>query len=220
MTKTSTAGARTKIETSSKSDRTRERILNAAADVLSRNGYAGTRLSDIAEVAELQAPAIYYYFPSREDVIEEVIRVGQRLTIDHVVVALDALPAETPIVDRILAAVAAHLEVVLTRSKYASASIRNMSQLPADMRERQLELRREYGTIWRKLFEQGAAAGEFDPRLEPHAARMLVIGALNWVPEWWNPDRGTADSIIENAQQFVRSGLTKRSSTRFAPTHP
>jgi len=43
----------------SKSARTRKRILDAAAYVLSRKGYAGTRLSDVAELAKLQTPAIY-----------------------------------------------------------------------------------------------------------------------------------------------------------------
>ena len=60
----------------SKSARTRSRILNAAAHILSVKGYAGTRLSDVAEYAELQAPAIYYYFASRDDLIEEVMYAG------------------------------------------------------------------------------------------------------------------------------------------------
>jgi AcrR family transcriptional regulator len=192
----------------SKSARTRERILTAAAEALSRNGYAGTRLTGIAEVAQLQTPAIYYYFSSREEVIEEVIRVGQRLTIDHVVQVLDDLPPGTSAIERILAAVEAHLDIVLSRSQYASASIRNMSQLPDDMRERQTELRREYGAIWRGLFEEAAASGELNPTLDPRAARMLIIGALNWTPEWWNPERGSADTVIENAKQLVRTGLT------------
>jgi AcrR family transcriptional regulator len=38
------------------------RILDAAAHVLSVKGYAGTGLSHVAECADLQAPAIYYYF--------------------------------------------------------------------------------------------------------------------------------------------------------------
>ncbi|WP_297536926.1 TetR/AcrR family transcriptional regulator [Amycolatopsis sp.] len=211
MTKLSTGAS---VESTSKAARTRERILDATAEVLCRSGYAGTRLTDIAEVADLQAPAIYYHFPSREDVIEEVIRVGQRLTIDHVRTALDALPLETTAIDRILAAVTAHLEVVLTRSLYASASIRNMSQLPEDMRERQLELRREYGAMWRALFERAAELGELDPRLDPHAARMLVLGALNWAPEWWNPERGTTAEIVANAQHLVRFGLAVQRPAR------
>jgi len=53
--------------------RTRARILDAAAYVLSRQGYAGTRLSDVAERANIQTPAIYYYFPSKEDLFLAVI---------------------------------------------------------------------------------------------------------------------------------------------------
>lgn len=194
----------------SKSAQTRERILTAAAEALNRYGYAGTRLTGIAEVAQLQTPAIYYYFSSREEVIEEVIRVGQRLTIDHVVQVLHELPAGTSAIERILAAVEAHLDIVLSRSQYASASIRNMSQLPEDMRERQTELRREYGAIWRGLFEEAASSGELNPALDPRITRMLIIGALNWTPEWWRPDRGSPHTVIANAKQLVRGGLAGR----------
>ena len=50
--------------------------LDAAAHVLSAKGYAGLRLNDVAAHAELQAPAIYYYYPSRDDLIEEVMWAG------------------------------------------------------------------------------------------------------------------------------------------------
>ena len=43
----------------SKSAKTRGRILTAAAHVLSRKGYAGARLADVADEAKVQAPAIY-----------------------------------------------------------------------------------------------------------------------------------------------------------------
>src|SRR5947209_20378501 len=68
--------AAAEVRPDSKSARTRERILDAAAHVLSIKGYAGMRLADVAEYAELQAPAIYYYFSSREDLIEEVMWAG------------------------------------------------------------------------------------------------------------------------------------------------
>src|SRR5271156_2283688 len=89
----------------SKSARTRARILDAAAHVLSIKGYAGTRLSDVAEYAEIQAPAIYYYFPSREDLIEEVMYAGIADMRTYLQNALDALPPQTSPIDKILAAV-------------------------------------------------------------------------------------------------------------------
>lgn len=191
-----------------KSARTRERILAAAAKVLNRNGYAGTRLSDIAELAEVQAPALYYYFSSREELIEEVVTLGQRRTFEYVSAALDALPAGTSPMDRICEAVGAHLEVGLHLSDYASATIRNGGQLPPDMRERQLTGQHGYGDLWRRLFEDARKAGELNPELDPRAARMLVLGAMNWSPEWWDPRRGSLRSLITTAQALVRSGLS------------
>lgn len=175
----------------SKSARTRERILDAAAEVLNRNGYAGTRLSDIAEIAQLQAPAIYYYFDSRDDVVQEVVQVGLRRVMAHVERSLAAMPADASGMDRILAAVTAHLEVVLRDSAYAAAAIRNAAQLPSSIREVQLVDQRRYGALWRSLIDDAIASGEIDTRLDPRAARMLVIGALNWAPEWWREERGT-----------------------------
>ena len=41
-----------------KSEKTRARIMGATAELLNKNGYSGMRLSDIAEAADVQAPAI------------------------------------------------------------------------------------------------------------------------------------------------------------------
>src|SRR5580693_4098228 len=89
----------------SKSARTRRRILDAAAHVLSRKGYAGTRLTDVADQAEIQAPAIYYYFPSRDDLIEEVMWTGIALMREHVTKVLTALTPGADPLERIDAAV-------------------------------------------------------------------------------------------------------------------
>ncbi|MQA13053.1 MAG: TetR family transcriptional regulator [Pseudonocardiaceae bacterium] len=203
-------GARGEHSTSDlpKSARTRERILDAAAKVLARNGYAGTRLSDIAELAEVQAPALYYYFSSREELIEEVMTLGQHRTFEYVRSALDALPDDATPMDRICEAVGAHLEVGLQLSDFASATIRNGGQLPPDMRERQLVEQHSYGDLWRQLFEDARKAGEINPALDPSAVRMLVLGAMNWSPEWWDPGRGSLRSLITTAQTLVRQGLS------------
>src|SRR5262245_60265168 len=103
-----------------KSQRTRARILDAAAHVLSVKGFAGTRLTDVAEYAELQAPAIYYYFPSREDLIEEVMYCGISDMRQHLQATLDALPPETAAMDKIMAAVDAHLRHELELSDYTT----------------------------------------------------------------------------------------------------
>lgn len=191
----------------SKSARTRRRILNAAAHVLSVKGYAGTRLSDVAEYAELQAPAIYYYFPSRDDLIEEVMYAGIAAMREHLAGTLGALPAQTSSMDRILAAVEAHLRHELELSDYASASIRNAGQIPDRLRARQLKEEAAYGRIWRRLFDDARTSGQLRGDLDARLAQLLVIGALNWSAEWFDPRRSSVDTVVSNAQVLVRNAL-------------
>lgn len=192
-----------------KSALTRARILDATAHVLSRKGYAGTRLTDVAAQAEIQAPAIYYYYPSREDLIEEVMWSGIAHMREHVQQVLDELPAETTPMDRIDAAVAAHLRYELGISDYTTAAIRNAGQIPDELRLRYDNESKQYGEIWRKLFEDARSSGELRGDLDPMVARMLVMGALSWTAEWWNPRRESLDTVIKTAQSLVRNGITE-----------
>jgi AcrR family transcriptional regulator len=198
----------TSDDRASKSARTRSRILDAAAHVLSMRGYAGTRLSDVAEYAELQAPAIYYYFPSRDDLIEEVMYAGIADMRTHLQGVLDSLPPESSPMDKILAAVEAHLRHELELSDYASASIRNAGQIPERLRARQLKEEAAYGRIWRRLFDEAHADGQLRSDLDARHAQLLVVGALNWTVEWFDPRRSSVDTIVSNAQILVRNGLS------------
>ena len=194
--------------TDTKSARTRVRILDAAAKVLSRKGYGGMRLSDVAQVADLQAPAIYYYFDSREDLIEEVMWVGIADMREHLTRVLDALPPGTPAMDRILVAAEAHLRHELEISDYATASIRNAGQVPDKIRKRQLAEEARYGEIWRDLMSSAAAEGTLRADLDPYMAQMLVLGSLNWTAEWWSPKRGKVDLVVANAKSFIRHAIS------------
>jgi AcrR family transcriptional regulator len=192
----------------SKSALTRRRILDAAAYMLSVKGYAGLRLTDVAAHAELQAPAIYYYFPSREDLIEEVMWAGIADMREHVVTVLEGLPADAPAVDRLSAAVEAHLRHMLEISDYTTAAIRNSGQVPSKIRKRQILEEERYGEIWRRLINELARSGGLRADLDLYIAQMLVFGALNWTVEWWDSRRGSVDAVVANAKSLVIHGLT------------
>ena len=202
------AGGADVLPPETKAARTRERLLDATAQVLSRKGFAGTRLSEIAEVAGVQAPAIYYYYASREELIEEVLKRGQERTRGHVEEVLAALPPGTPVRARIRAAVEAHLRSVVELSDYSTAAVRNIGQMPDDMRKRLVAAQAAYGAVWRALFEEARERGELAEDLDVHAAQLLVIGALNSAPEWWNPRRVSLDDVVTTALLITDRGLS------------
>ena len=199
--------SRTSNGTSENSIPTRERVLQAAAKILSEKGYAGTRLADVAEMAGLEAPAIYYYFSSREALIAEVMSVGQVRLREYVKEALNSLPVESTPMDRICAAIRFHLQVELQLSDFATAMTRNSGQMPQDIRSRLQDESAAYVALWRDLLEEAREQGEIRPDLDLRAARMLIMGALNWTPEWWSPSKGSLDNVILTAQTLVRNGL-------------
>ena len=62
---------------------TKPRLLRAAADVFARRGYAGTRVSEIADAAGLSNGALYAYFGSKSDLLVDALRAhGQRMLSD------------------------------------------------------------------------------------------------------------------------------------------
>jgi AcrR family transcriptional regulator len=200
-----------------KAARTRVRILDAAAHVLSVKGYAGTRLSDVAARADLQAPAIYYYFPSRDDLIEEVMYAGIADMGAHLRQELNALDGEASGVQRILVAVEAHLRHELELSDYTTASIRNAGQIPERLRIRQREEERAYGAMWRGLFDAARADGELREDLDVRLAQLLVVGALNWAAEWFDPRRSSVEAVVDTARHLVRHALAGQTTATDQP---
>ncbi|MEM1162995.1 MAG: TetR family transcriptional regulator C-terminal domain-containing protein [Pseudomonadota bacterium] len=54
--------------------RNREKIIAAALDVFSRDGFRGATVDDIAAAADMSKPNLLYYFPSKESVYEALLK--------------------------------------------------------------------------------------------------------------------------------------------------
>ena len=51
----------------------KERIINAATQLFSQKGYDATRVNDIANTANVNKALIYYYFKSKEDILDFMV---------------------------------------------------------------------------------------------------------------------------------------------------
>jgi AcrR family transcriptional regulator len=196
---------------------TRARILDAAALTFRNKGYAGTRLSDVAAAANTQAGSLYYHFPSREELVEEVLRVGQERTSGFVRRRVAALPADATDLERLREAISAHLDTVLEIGDYTVATIRIIGQVPEEIRVRRIHEQREYGEFWRSLVDNTQASGQFRTDLNSSALRMLLFGAMNSVPDWFSPradGMSTAELKVQFDSLFLDGLAVHRRATR------
>jgi TetR/AcrR family transcriptional regulator, cholesterol catabolism regulator len=197
-----------------KSDVTRGRILDAAAEVFRDKGYPGARLSDIADLADTQAGSLYYHFDSKEQLAEEVLAIGVDRVSAAVSSATTALPPDAAFADRLRAAVEAHVTGMLENDAYSAANVRIISQVPADVRERHLSHHRHYGAFWRDFLRTAQATGELRDDLDLVAMRMLVLGALNWSVEWYRPGRLSPQEIALQFTEIILRGILPQPKPR------
>jgi TetR/AcrR family transcriptional regulator, cholesterol catabolism regulator len=170
-------------------------ILDAAAWLLRHRGYEATTTRAIAERVGIKAGSIYHHFSSKDAIVERVINEGVRLVYEAVTAALDALPAKADPRSRLQAAVTAHLRSSLEHSDYTSASIRAFAFLPAELRKTCRLERRRYEDIWRDIVVDAARAGYIPEGVNLDAARLMLLGAVNWAGEWYRPNRVSIDQI-------------------------
>jgi len=182
---------------STKSARTRARILDASARMLSERGYAETSLAAIADAAGLKVGSLYYYFDSKDELIYEVFRLGLTRSFEQVRDAVSAAgPGASP-TQRLRVAIQAHLASLHTQGHYSIAGLRIVEQAPEVIRRRQYANQRAYGEFWHELLADAQGAGVIDPAADLITVRFLLFGAMNSSIDWPRPVRRNADQVAD-----------------------
>lgn len=163
----------------SKAERTRRRILEAAAHELAAHGYGGTSLRAVAAGAGLRMPSLYFHFASKDDLVAATLADGIDSTIARVTDALGRLPAGADARDRLRASIEEHLAALQSRHDHAAAVIRMAATLPTELRQAQASHERRYVDLWAGLLADAQRAGAIDPTLDPGLLATFVIGGLN-----------------------------------------
>ena len=189
-----------------KSELTRRRILDAAAQVFRDQGYSAARLSDIADAIGMKAGSLYYHFDSRESLVEAVMELGLERTRAAVKAKLASLPADADALDRLRAAIETHLVMAVEQEHYTSATIKLIWQVPPAIRERQLASQRAYGDEWRKLIDDARRARKIRSDLDPSVVRMAILGALNWAADWFEPGKKSPARVARDIAAMVLEG--------------
>jgi len=196
----------------SKSIQRRQRILDAAARALAEHGYSEAKLSDIAQEAGTHAGSLYYYFPSREDLVTEVLLTS----LDRMSEFSSALMADTGVspLGRVLAFVGLVIEQTLAPDDhYFRAYMRNGAQVPQHIRTvlhaRRLRTRRTLS----QLLKDAQKSGEISTEIDPNIAAQFIMGAANWVGTWFEPGGSYSVKQLTKAYlDLVLNGVSARGS--------
>ncbi len=164
-------------------------------------------MGDLAEALGVQKGSLYAHIEAKSDLLWEVAREGAEAF--HL--ALDAVPDEGPIVERIRAALRAHLRVVSEQLDIATVFTREWRYLEGERREQFVGERRRYEERFRALFREGRELGELRTDLDDAAAARLALSAVNWAYTWLRPGADT-DALADDFTALLLDGMRGYSS--------
>ena len=120
--------------------------------------------------------------------------------------ALDRIPDDLPVTDRIRLALRAHLRVVAEQLDVATVFVREWRYLEGERAEEFLAERRRYEERFRALFREGRETGALRTDLDDHAAVLLVLSAANWAYTWLPEDADT-DELADRFFAILVDGI-------------
>lgn len=175
---------------------TRERILREAAALFRRKGFNGASMQDLAEAVGITKSSLYHHFRSKQALLFEILST----TVDRETPALRTIAeAELPAAERLRRAVARHVLGLIRDLDNVACFVEEGRFLAPRYREAYIAKRDRYERLFRRILEEGVAAGEFRP-VDVRVASLAILGMCNWVARWYRPDGAYAPEEI--AAQF------------------
>ncbi|MGI8882491.1 MAG: TetR/AcrR family transcriptional regulator [Jatrophihabitans sp.] len=181
---------------------TAESLLTVAVEVFTARGYDGTSMEHLAAASGLSKSSIYHHVASKEELL--------RRALDRALGALFAVLDEPGAItgsasDRVGYVVRRETETLLAEQPYVTLLLRVRGNSP--MEQDALRRRREFDQRMTELVQVAISAGEFRSDADPAVVTRLVFGMVNSLIEWWRPDRGDPQVVVDAVLSLVLDGL-------------
>ncbi|QRY62191.1 TetR/AcrR family transcriptional regulator [Gordonia sp. PDNC005] len=191
----------------SKSETTRARIITAAAKVLAETGFGHTRLSAIADEAGMQIGSLYYYFGSKDELVEAALDEAGALVHRAVYSAVDDLPATATPGERLSAAVRSFIRVRIDVGNMSAAHIRNYRDVPKEMRDRLRPALEQFSEFWASLVRDAAESGEIRSDIDPRILHMFVFHTSEQITKWPAAIKTSTADTVDVMHRLILAGL-------------
>jgi TetR/AcrR family transcriptional regulator, mexJK operon transcriptional repressor len=210
------------MNSESRSDRKRKKLLLAATAVFLEKGYDGTSMDDVAARAEVSKPTVYKYFSDKEHLFAEIVRATTEQIDDLVRLVVETMAGDTDV----------HTGLAALARRFIDALMQ-----PQVLRLRRLVIANadRFPDVGRRWYEQGfeRVLATLATTFQSLAARKLLklgdpllaanhfVGLLLWIPVnkamFTGDHQATPDELERYALAAVRAFLTGYGPSRVMP---
>jgi len=186
----------------------REQIIESAKDIFSRFGFRKSTVDDIARSIHKAKSSIYYYFGSKEEIFEEVIRREYTYLKDRL---SDALADEDTPEGKLRAYVLTRLRVLLKVSNFYRAITSEYLSYFGLIEKLRKDYVQEEVQVFRGILQEGVEKGVFKIKNIDITARTVITAMKGLEYEWATTENASElEKDVEKILDIVLYGIVAR----------
>lgn len=175
-------------------DKRREAIMETAAGLYARHGFLGASIAQIAAAGKTSKSLIYHYYPSKEDILYDVMDSHVRSLVEAAS-AIDESDAAPEIkIHRLAHELMARYEGAQAHQKVL---LNELANLPETRRKEIVDHQRALLDIIDRLLLE-IRPDLANDRPQRRAITMMFFGMLNWTHTWFDPTGPVTSAHIAN----------------------
>jgi TetR/AcrR family transcriptional regulator, cholesterol catabolism regulator len=184
----------------------RAQILEKAAQLFRVKGYDSTSMSDIADEVGITKAGLYYFVESKEHLLYLITDYGLDLLDETVLQPLEGVSDPRQQLEELIKL---HVHMILNRPREVTIILHEHTGLTGIYREKVLQRKKQYIDYVRKVLAELQKKGEARRDVDVTAATFFLLGALNWVYQWYKADGRLSEEDLarELTEVFCRGFL-------------
>lgn len=185
----------------------KEEILRSAAEVFIEKGYHGTTMEEIAARLLMTKGSMYYYFKNKDDLLFHCYQMIMDQSIKHLEEITNSPITATEMLDQ---AIRAHIKLATSDKAIFMVMDKPNQHFKDEYLQHILDTRTLYAQYFDKILSLGIEKKEFAP-VEIKMVRMIILGALNWIQEWYNPKgEKNPEQLAETFSRYLLKMVRKK----------
>jgi TetR/AcrR family transcriptional regulator, cholesterol catabolism regulator len=170
-----------------------EQIMTSAVRLFAERGYRATTVEDIMDTIGTTGAAFYYYFKSKEELLQTISDDALNLVVAELERTLEMKLDPPEALRRIIST---HTRVIGSRPYLCTVLFHETRDLSPRLAKRVADRERQYTMAIRDIYKQGVADGSFLDE-DPEIVVNGLLGMSNWTYKWIRPRIHRPEQIAE-----------------------
>jgi AcrR family transcriptional regulator len=189
-----------------------DEIFEVAAAQFQAQGFGATRVDDIADALGVTRAALYYYFKSKDELVEFVCSHNMELAES----ALRAAQEEAGSVERLRAFAQRYTPVLVADA--AIVTFRERGELRPAFRRRLMARAQVVTNGVEELVQDCIDDRSFRTDLNPGLATCALLGMLGWCSQWFRHSEYALDDVVTTFFEIFMTGVQTTGDETASPS--